>query len=80
MDILDKTFCKELDSLQAYVEDKNLQRMFGHNPWYKTIKNSIRNDMANAKIFKNAITNIDKIKNKNWRPIFPEYVDWFDNI
>jgi len=80
MDILDKSFYKEFECLENYVVDNNLQRMFGHNPWYKTIKNSIRNDIENAKIFKNAITNIDKIKNTNWRPVFPEYVEWFDKI
>ena len=40
----------------------------------------LQNDVENAKTFKTAITALDKIRSTNWRVVFPEYQEWFDNI
>lgn len=80
MDILDDSFKVEIEKLSNYVEDNNLQKMFGNTIWYKKLLSNIINDKHNAKVFRSAITHHDQLKNKNWRPIFPEYCDWFDKI
>jgi len=80
MDILDMSFNSEIYKLAEYIETSNLQRMFGNSLWYKKLPNNIIDDKVNAKVFKSAITSMDQIKNKNWRVVFPEYVEWFDNI
>jgi len=77
--VLDERFKSECAKLENYVADRMIGNMFEQR-FFVALKTHIENDRQNAKIFKRAITNLDELKNKNWRPIFPEYVDWFDSI
>lgn len=77
MDILDSTFESELIQLEDYVLENNLQHKFLGN-WYPQLKLNLSDDKENAKLFRQSITAIDKIKNTNWRRVFPEYIEWFD--
>jgi hypothetical protein len=79
-DILDERFLPHLTALENYVESQNMQGRFTEE-WYKRLKiDGIRNNTENAKIFKIAISNIDKIRKTNWRNHFPEYIEWYDEI
>jgi organic radical activating enzyme len=75
--ILDQRFASEFIGLEEYLIKKNINHRFS-NYFYKDLKDMLANDVENADIFRRAITNSDKIKNKNWRTVFPEYIDWFD--
>ena len=77
MDVLDSTFESELIQLEDYIRTNSLQNMF-LGDWYSQLKLNISDDKENARLFKQAITNVDKIKNTNWRTVFPEYIEWFD--
>ena len=79
MDILDSTFESELIQLEDYVHKNSLQHKFLGN-WYSKLVLNLCDDKENALRFKQAITNVDKIKNSNWRTVFPEYIEWFDKI
>jgi organic radical activating enzyme len=75
VNILDERFIPELVKLEEYIVSKKLKNF----KWYNNLKENITNDKSNADLFRKAITNIDSIKNTNWRSIFPEYIEWFDN-
>jgi organic radical activating enzyme len=75
--ILDKSFAKHFVDLEEYITKTELHSQV---PWFRDLKSQIVDDRPNAKIFKTAITNIDSIRNTNWRSVFPEYISWFDNI
>jgi organic radical activating enzyme len=77
-EILDSSFLPELTKLEEYVKSNNLGGKFP-NDWYNKLKTNIADDKPNAEIFRKAITNIDSIRNTNWRTVFPEYIEWFDN-
>jgi len=77
-EILDHRFLPELTKLEEYVKSSNVGHKF-INGWYSNLKFNISNDTSNAKLFRKAITNIDSIRNTNWRTVFPEYIEWFDN-
>ncbi len=77
MDILDSTFESELIQLEDYVLENSLQHKF-LGDWYSPLKSNLTDDKENAKLFRQAITTVDKIKNTNWRTVFPEYIQWFD--
>ena len=77
-EILDHSFLSELTKLEEYVKSNNLDHKF-IRAWYTKLKSNITDDKFNARIFRKAITNIDSIKNTNWRTVFPEYIEWFDN-
>ncbi len=47
--------------------------------WIRTLRKDISNNRYDADIFRKAITNMDEIKGTNWRTVFPEYIEWFDN-
>lgn len=79
MDVLDRRFSSELSQLEEYIIQKNIGYKF-EKQFYKILPDMLLNDRLNARLFKKAITQIDEIKKKNWRPIFPEYVEWFDSI
>lgn len=77
--VLDKRFISEAQKLEDYVTSKNIEFKF-EKKFYKDLSILMQDDKPNAKIFRKAITNHDQIKNKNWRTVFPEYIDWFDSI
>ena len=77
-EILDHSFLLELTKLEEYVKSNDLDHKFIKS-WYTNLKFNISNDKPNARIFRKTITNIDLIKNTNWRTVFPEYIEWFDN-
>lgn len=77
MNILDSRFRPELIKVEDYIQSNNLSDKFEGN-FINNLKNHIQNDQVNADIFRKAITNIDSIRNTNWRLVFPEYIDWFD--
>jgi len=77
IDVLDETFKRELIELEDYLYYNALQDKF-LGKWFANLKDHIRDDKENAKLFKKAITNIDSIRNTNWRTVFPEYIEWFD--
>jgi organic radical activating enzyme len=77
MNILDERFKSELTKVEDYVRFNNLSNQFEGN-FLKDLKDHIQDDRVNADVFRKAITNIDSIRNTNWRTAFPEYIDWFD--
>ena len=77
-EILDHSFLLELSKLEEYVKSSNVGHKFIKG-WYTKLKFNISDDKPNARIFRKTITNIDLIKNTNWRTVFPEYIEWFDN-
>lgn len=77
-EILDHSFLSELTKLEEYVKSNNLDHKF-IGQWYTKLKFNISDDKLNARIFRKTITNIDSIRNTNWRVVFPEYIEWFDN-
>jgi len=77
-EILDHSFLPELTKLEEYIKSNNLSHRFS-DQWYKKLKTNISDDKSNAQVFRKTITNIDSIRNTNWRTIFPEYIEWFDN-
>jgi hypothetical protein len=68
----------ELVNLEEYIKSNNLGHKFS-NDWYNKLKTNIADDKLNARVFRKAITNVDSIRNTNWRKVFPEYIEWFDN-
>lgn len=77
-DILDSRFLPELTKLEDYVKSAGIERKFQDSLlWYKNLY--LSDDKRNARLFRKAITNIDSIRNTNWRTVFPEYIEWFDN-
>ena len=77
INILDDSFLNEIKKLQEF-RDKHNKYQLSHYDWIDTLHIQIENNTKQAAIFKNAITNMDKIKNTNWRTVFPEYIEWFD--
>ena len=77
-EILDHSFLPELVNLEEYIKSNNLGHKFS-NDWYNKLKTNIADDKLNARVFRKAITNVDSIRNTNWRKVFPEYIEWFDN-
>ena len=77
-EILDHSFLSEVTKLEEYIKSNNLDHKF-IDQWYTRLKFNISDDKLNAQIFRKTITNIDSIKNTNWRTVFPEYIEWFDN-
>jgi organic radical activating enzyme len=75
--ILDLSFLKEIQRLEEYLKSSNTEHRF---PNYQVLYDTITDDQANAKIFKSAITDLDEIRGTNWRLVFPEYQQWFENI
>ena len=76
INVLDQSFLSELKKLENYIIDND--RYVGHN-WIKTLGDRLENNINDGKIFRKAITNMDEIKGTNWRTVFPEYIEWFDN-
>jgi organic radical activating enzyme len=76
MNILDDRFKPEIIKVEDYVRS-NPHINFESN-FINDLKQHIQNDRVNADVFRKAITNIDSIRNTNWRTVFPEYIDWFD--
>lgn len=76
MNILDERFKSELIKVEDYVRSNSHINFEGN--FIKDLKDHIQNDRVNADIFRKAITNVDSIRNTNWRTVFPEYIDWFD--
>jgi organic radical activating enzyme len=79
MQVLDQRFLPELQSLEQYVVSKGISEKF-EAEFYKLLPLQLKNDRTNAVLFKKAVLNLDRIKNKNWRTVFPEYIDWFESI
>jgi hypothetical protein len=79
VNILDRQFLSEITKLEDFVTEKAIGDRF-QTHFYKELAGMLLDDKKNAVIFKQAITNLDSIKNKNWRTVFPEYISWFDNI
>lgn len=77
-EILDHSFLPELTKLEEYIRTNDLSYKF-LGQWHTRLKSNISDDKFNAGIFRKAITNIDSIKNTDWRTVFPEYTEWFDN-
>ena len=77
INILDNRFKSELIKVEDYIKSNNLDDKF-ENHFYENLTTMIENDVSNANIFRKAITNMDSIKNTNWRTVFPEYINWFD--
>jgi len=77
IDVLDDSFKSELVELEEYLYLNALQNKF-LGKWFSKLKLNICDDKHNAELFKKAITNIDSIRNTNWRTVFPEYIEWFD--
>lgn len=77
IDVLDETFKHELIKLEDYLYYNALQDKF-LGKWFASLKDHIVDDKENARLFKKAITNIDSLRNTNWRTVFPEYIEWFD--
>lgn len=77
IEILDNRFHKELIDLEDYIIDKQIGYKF-ENEFYKDLAPLLINDKLNANKFRSAITHLDNIKKTNWRNIFPEYIEWFD--
>jgi len=78
INVLDNRFIKEIKLL----EDTTLNSSIVHDEtkfWIRDLKKDISNNIHDADIFRKAITNMDKIKDTNWRTVFPEYIEWFDN-
>jgi hypothetical protein len=76
MNILDDRFKHEIIKVEDYVRLNSNINFEGN--FIKDLKSHIQNDQVNADTFRKAITNIDSIRNTNWRTVFPEYIDWFD--
>jgi organic radical activating enzyme len=79
MEVLDNRFNYELERLNQYITAEDVGHRF-EKQFYKFLPDMIKDDKDNARLFKRAITNIDTIKHKNWRTVFPEYIEWFDAI
>ena len=77
MNILDQSFVSELQKAEDYIIQSEKQNFFKE---FNVLKNFISNDVVNAKKFKPAITNLDRIRKTDWTTVFPEYQQWFDNI
>jgi|TARA_B110000495_G_C23021293_1_gene605955 organic radical activating enzyme len=78
INVLDNRFIKEIKKL----EDTTLNSSIVHEDtkfWIRTLRKDISNNRYDADIFRKAITNMDEIKGTNWRTVFPEYIEWFDN-
>jgi organic radical activating enzyme len=75
--ILDNRFLPEIQRLEDYLKSENLEIKFKN---YKVLYKSLTDDKPNAQIFKSAITDLDQIRGTNWRTVFPEYQQWFDEI
>jgi organic radical activating enzyme len=78
-EVLDNRFLPELIKLEDYIKGSSSEHRFINHNWYTHLKSNLNDDKINARTFRKAITNIDSIKNTNWRTFFPEYIEWFDN-
>jgi organic radical activating enzyme len=76
-EILDQRFNSELISLDNYIRQANIDHKFEGN-FHKNLQGILLNDVNNAEKFRHAITQLDLIKKRNWRTVFPEYINWFD--
>lgn len=77
MNILDQSFIPELQRVEEYIIQSGKEYYFRE---FNVLKDFITNDKPNAEIFKTTITNLDRIRKTDWRLVFPEYQQWYDNI
>lgn len=77
--ILDQRFNSELIDLETYIKQAGIEHKFS-GQFYKNLQGMLTDDRENAKKFQYVITELDRIKNRNWQTVFPEYIPWFDSI